>query len=216
MRSLGLGSPPDHPDLYWFLTLVYGCTIFGYLWARNRDFDLQRVKWVIFLFDVGIVSALIVARGDQPSEFLTAYFGLVLMAAIADGLGNAVTNALLVSVAYAGLTRWGQAPETLLTFPVISQFVFFFIIAVFMGHLATEARAKEEDGQRAKDKLQKTSKQLQKSTAKLKATRDALQANDRLATLGMMSAGVHPRQPRSGRGDPRGPRARRDRSRGAW
>ena len=190
LAMLGVGSPPENPHLYWFLTLIYGVTIFGYLWAKNRDYNVQRVKWVVFLFDVGIVSALILARGDQPSEFLTAYFGLVLMAAIADGLGNAFTNSILVSTAYAVITRWGQPPDTLLTFPVVSQFVFFFIIAVFMGHLATEARAQEADGREAKAKLQRTSNQLRRSTEQLKATRDALRANDRLATLGMMSAGI--------------------------
>lgn len=187
---LGVGVKPTHSFLYWFLTIVYGGTIFGYLWARNCDYELERVRWVIFLFDVGLVSALIVLRGSNSTEFLTAYFALILMAAIAEGLGNAVVNAALVSIAYAVLTRWGTPLEEILSFPVISQFVFFFIIAVFMGHLAQEARAHAADRDRVRAALQVTSGELRQSTEKLKEARDALRANDRLTTLGMLSAGI--------------------------
>ena len=92
------------------------------------------------MFDVALVSTLIVLRGADASEFLMAYFALVLMAATAEGLGNAVTNAVLVSIAYAVLTRWGLPVEGFLEFRAVSHFAFFFIIAVFMGHLAQEAR----------------------------------------------------------------------------
>jgi signal transduction histidine kinase len=71
----------------------------------------------------------------------------------------------------------------MLSFATISQFVFFFIAAVFMGHLAQEAREKS----RAKDAVEVA---LQESTDELKAAREVLRANDRLATLGMLSAGI--------------------------
>jgi len=190
LAMLGLAAPPAHPFLYWLLTSVYGATILGYLYARNRAYDLTRIKPLVFLFDVALVSTLIVLRGADASEFLMAYFALVLMAATAEGLGNAVTNAILVSIAYAVLTRWGLPLDAFLEFRAISHFAFFFIIAVFMGHLAQEARAESLERERAKAALRVTSSELRQSTAQLKAAREALRANDRLATLGMLSAGI--------------------------
>ena len=190
LAMLGVGTPPKHQFHFWALVVVYGVTIFGYLWAKNRHYELRRIKWLVFLFDIGLVSALIVLRGESASEFLLAYFGLVLMAAMAEGLGNAVTNALFVSAAYALLTRWGAPAAEFLTFSTISQFAFFFIVAVFMGHLAQEARLQRDDQERTREELRSTSSELRTSTEALKAARDALRANDRLATLGMLSAGI--------------------------
>lgn len=190
LTMLGLAARPAHPHLYWLLTILYGLSIVGYLWVRGEDPGPTRLRGFGFLFDVGMVSALILLRGSDPSEFLTAYFALVLMAAIAQGLGNAFTNAALVSIAYAVLSYWGQPVEALLGFGVITHFAFFFVIAVFMGHLAQEAREEARERDRAKAALKVTSSELKQSTAKLKAARESLRANDRLATLGMLSAGI--------------------------
>jgi signal transduction histidine kinase len=178
------------PGLYWFLTVVYGVTILGYLWAQNQDYQLRRVKLLVFLFDVGMVSALIFLRGGDVSGFVTAYFGLVLMAAVMEGLGSALVNAVLVSVLYAALTNRGGEALDVFDFSVISQFVFFFIIAVFMGHVAQEARSEAVVRKSAESAYETAASELQRSTQDLKEARDALRASDRLATLGMLSAGI--------------------------
>ena len=190
LALLGVSVRPAHPFLFWFCTCLYGCTIFGYLWARNRDYDLRRVKWAVFLFDVGMVSWIIILRGVNPTAFLTAYFGLVLMAAIVEGLGNAITNAVLVSCVYAMLTLWGHPVEELASAPVLSQFAFFFVVSIFMGHLAAESRTRAADRDRAQAALAAQSGVLRESTEKLREARETLRARDRLATLGMLSAGI--------------------------
>ena len=197
LAMLGIGSPPDERFLYWFVTIVYGITIFGYLRARNREYEVKRIKWLIFLFDVVIVSCLIVLRGQHVQGFITAYFTLVLMAAIVEGLGNAVLNALVVSAVYTMLTQWGADWRSLLTFSTMGQFVFFFVIAIFMGHVAGEARheaaarvREEEERKRIQEALGEKASQLRESTAQLREARESLRANDHLFTLGMLSAGI--------------------------
>ena len=192
---LGLGRPPADPFLFWFVAIVYGATTLGYLWARNRDYSLRRVKWVMFLFDVLLVSLLIVFRGEQVPSFVSAYLGIVLVAATVDGLGNAIVNAVLVAVVHTVLTRWG-APLTL-TFETTSQLVFFLVISMFLGHVAESARKDAAERRRAEDArretqraLQDTSTELQASSAQLQQARDTLQAQERLAALGMLSAGI--------------------------
>ena len=194
---IGMASKPSDPFLFWFVVSIYGLTNIGYLWAHNCDYDLTRIKWMIFLFDVVVVSLLIVLRGSDVPHFLTAYFTLVLMAAVIDGLGNAFLNALLVSVLYAALSNWDLSMEQVLRFESLGQFVFFFVVALFMGHVAEGARKEkrkyteaELQRQRTQEMLRHASSELRQSTADLKAARDSLRANDHLFTLGMLSAGI--------------------------
>ena len=88
LAMLGIGEAPTHRFLFWFTTAVYGVTNLGYLFSRAAHFVSPRVQLVVFLFDVVIVSFLIVMRGSQVPQFIMAYFTLVLMAAVVQGLGR--------------------------------------------------------------------------------------------------------------------------------
>src|SRR5205085_2029697 len=125
-----------------------GLTNLGYMLSGAARFASPRIQRVVFLFDVVVVSTLIVLRGTQVPEFIVAYFTLVLMAAVVQGLGSAALNAVLVCVVYAAITLWGNDARTLLSFPVLAQFAFFFVVALFMSQLAESAR--EEQRHRAR------------------------------------------------------------------
>jgi signal transduction histidine kinase len=190
LSMLGLAQHVASPLLYWALVTAYAATILVYLRTPQREYERRNVKFAVFLLDVLLVSSLIIVRGHDVSGFLIAYFGLVLMAAIIEGLGNAIFNAVLVSVLYAALTRWGSPIDQLLDAQVLTQFGFFLVIAVFMGHVATGAREEAADRERAQRQLAAQSSVLAESTQALKVAREALRASDRLATLGMLSAGL--------------------------
>jgi signal transduction histidine kinase len=178
--------------------IVYGATNLGYLFfGRSTDFASPRTQLWVFLFDIVAVSLLIVLRGSQVPQFIMAYFTLVLMAAVVQGLGSALVNAVFVSVVYAVVTAWGKPPDELLTFPVLSQFAFFVVVAVFMGQVAQTAR---EDARRRTEAEVLTTRleaavaertsDLTRSLEELNSARDRLHASDRLATVGMLSAGI--------------------------
>jgi signal transduction histidine kinase len=197
LAMLGIGEPPRHSFLFWFTTCVYGVTNLGYLFSRAAHFASPRTQLSIFLFDIVVVSFLIVMRGSQVPQFIMAYFTLVLMAAVVQGLGSAIVNALFVCTVYAAITLWGREPVDLLTFPALSQFAFFLVVAVFMGHVAESAREQARERLRAEitntrleAAVQERTRDLRTSLEELRAARDRLQASDRLATLGMLSAGV--------------------------
>ncbi len=186
------GPPPSHPQhfLYWFLTITYGITIFGYLWARNRDYDLRRVQWVVFLFDIAMVGALTWIRGDGGATFIAAYFTLVLMAAVVERLGPPLFMALVVSVAYAFLAARHDGWAGMLDVEPLSQIVFFWIVAFFIAHMGRFARRAASGQQAVEAELAVTSTELEQSTEELRQAREVLRANDRLSTLGMLSAGI--------------------------
>ncbi len=197
LALLGLGEPPTHRFLFWFTVIVYGTTNLGYLVSRRHLFATARTQLWIFLFDVCVVSLLVVARGTQVPEFIMAYFTLVLMAAVAQGLGTAVFNSIFVCALYAAVTLWGRPVSVMLTFPILSQFAFFVVIAVFMGHVASLSRERGEERKRAEAisvrleaAVAEKTRDLRASLAELETTRSRLEANERLAALGTLSAGI--------------------------
>gem|GEM_PF-2396851 len=197
LALLGLGEPPTHRFLFWFTVIVYGVTNLGYLASRKHLFATARTQLWIFLFDACVVSLLVVARGTQVPEFIVAYFTLVLMAAVAQGLGTAVFNSIFVCALYAAVTLWGRPLDAMLTFPILSQFAFFVVIAVFMGHVAALSRDRGEERKRAEAIAARLevavagkTQDLRASLAELETTRSRLEANERLAALGTLSAGI--------------------------
>ncbi len=197
LAMLGIGDPPRLSFLFWFTTIVYGFTNLGYLATRATHFTSPRIQTWVFLFDVLVVSFLIVVRGSQVPQFIMAYFTLVLMAALAQGLGSALWNAVFVCTVYGCVTLWGRDPATFLEFPVLAPFAFFVIVSVFMSHVAETTRRQIQERLRAEGvavqleaAVAERTRDLAQSVEDLRAARSRLQASDRLATLGMLAAGV--------------------------
>jgi len=185
LTVLGWSQPPAHAGLFWVVTVIYGLTIFGYLAAHNADYALRRVRYAMFLFDVAVVSTLLVLRGRDVTSLVMAYFTLVLMAGLLAGIGNALLSGLAVSAVYTVVTSWGADPSSLLAFDHLAPPVFFFVIAVFMGHVADDTRSRAPGPAPAGDLPP-----LRESMARLRAARAGAQARERLHTLGLFSAGI--------------------------
>ena len=139
LAVLGWTGAPVAPWLYWSVTVVYGLTVLGYLVAHNGDFGVRRVQVSIFLFDTAIVSALIVMRGQDVQPLVMSYFTVVFLAALLVGIGKPFWNGLLGTLVYTVVMGWGRPPHELLDLGLLGPAFFFFVIAVFMGHVATDA-----------------------------------------------------------------------------
>lgn len=186
LAMLGWTDPPTAPWVYWSVTIVYGLTVAGYLASRNRDLSVGRVRAAIFLFDVAIVSALIITRGRDVQPLLMSYFTVVLLAALLAGIGRPLWNGLIGTFVYAVVMGWGRPPHELIDFALVGPAFFFFVIAVFMGHIASEARQAAEERRVMGD----VSAALGRSTARLRAARDGHEAEERLRTIEVLCAGI--------------------------
>ncbi|MDJ0521933.1 MAG: ATP-binding protein [Planctomycetota bacterium] len=194
---LGLSSPLQEPEAFWLLSCLYAATVLApILMPRNR-MSAARFGWLVFLWDVLAISAIIILRGQDMQSLLVATFTLMLLAAVIEGLGNVFINVLLVSVAFLALTRWGKPASELFDFSSLSQLALFFVTAVLMGYAAEQARHQasarrnaERKRRRAQQQLVKTSHHLHHSEEQLEEAQQSLRANERLYTLGLLSAGV--------------------------
>jgi signal transduction histidine kinase len=194
---LGISSAPSHPVLFWLGTAAYGVVALGHVVFAARLARARVVSWLFFLLDLAALSALILLRGTEVRELLVASFTLMLLAAIVDGLGHALLNILLVTGAYVMLTRWGSSTTTLLSSGSLAHIALFAVVGGLMGHTAEEARrltserrTAERRRVRAQSSLRRTNRHLRVSEQQLEAAQESLRANERLVTLGMLSAGV--------------------------
>jgi signal transduction histidine kinase len=177
LAVLGASGSPVHPFAFWAVTVIYGLTVLGTLLARNAEHAVPRVRTLLFLFDAAMIACLIVVRGQQVQGLVMAYGVLLLMAAILVQGGSWLLNALFASAFYTVVTSWGLGPASLLAFDHLGPVFFFAVISVFLAHAAATARSAPATS-------------LGESTARLRESRETLRANERLSTLGMLSAGI--------------------------
>ena len=104
LAMLGLGRPPTFATAFWVTSIAYGLTNLGYMVSGVAAFLSARVQTLVFVLDVLVVSALIVMRGANVPELILAYFTLVLMAAVVQGVGTALLNALVVCTVFAAVS----------------------------------------------------------------------------------------------------------------
>lgn len=194
---LGLSSPLRDPTSFWLLSCLYGATVLAPILLPRKRMSDARFGWLVFLWDVLAISAIIILRGQDMQSLLVATFTLMLLAAVIEGLGNVFINVLLVSMAFLALTRWGQPASEVFDFSSMSQLALFFVTAVLMGYAAEQARNQasarrnaERHRRRAQHALVSTSNDLQHSEEQLVEAHQSLRANERLYTLGLLSAGV--------------------------
>jgi len=186
LAVLGWSAPPAQPLLYWLVTVVYGVTVIGYMMSRNGDFGLRRVRFAIFLFDAAVVSGLIVLRGRDVQDLVMAYFMLVFLTALLAGVGRPLLNALIIAFIYVVVSARLLPSEELLSMGHVGQLFFFFVTAVFMGHVAREDRPRLA----VHSPALLPASGLNESTARLRCARERLNAKERLRTLGMLCAGI--------------------------
>ena len=194
---LGLSSPLANPTAFWLLACLYATTVLAPILLPRERLTTLRCGGLVFLWDVLAISAIIIFRGQDMQGLLVAIFTLMLLAAVIEGLGNVFVNVVLVSVAFIALTRWGKSPSELFDVGVLAQLALFFVTAVLMGYAAEQARNQasarrnaERHRRRAQFALVDTSNELRLSEEQLDAAQKSLRANERLYTLGMLSAGV--------------------------
>ncbi len=195
MALLGMSARIEEPIAYWGITCAYGCYMLVPLLLGWRRILIPVA--VSMLVDVAAVGTLIVLRGQQAQGLLVAVFTLMLLASVLEGIGTIFVNAIIVSIAFVALTRWGGSTPALSSLAMTSQVALFFVIAMLFGHAASHARAKtdscrssERRRARAQVALHGVSSNLEQSEARLRQAKESLRANERLCTLGMLAAGL--------------------------
>jgi len=106
---------------------------------------LRRVPFaMLFVFDVGVVTTLMLAVGERGSHFYIAFFLIILLAALTRSARFAGAIAIVSAVVYAILVGV-ERPSDLLDIGFTTRVALFFVTALFAGYLAEEAQAERRE-----------------------------------------------------------------------
>jgi hypothetical protein len=139
LAMLGLGERPAYPNPFWFTLIVYGVTNLGYMASRLGVFLSARVQRAVFVFDVLVVSVLIVLR-VQHARIHHGVLHAVLL-----GIDRACWPAERRRRVRLHRGVAVGADQTLLTFQILSQFAFFFVVSLFASSPERRDPARTEE-----------------------------------------------------------------------
>ncbi len=122
---------------------IYAAASLVLLFERPAAFLRRAPAMVLFAFDIGAVTALMLLSGEARSQFYVVFFLVILLAGLTRSARAALPVAAIAALAYgvaAGIARPGELLEIGFT----TRIAFFFAAAIFAGCLAEESRAERE------------------------------------------------------------------------
>lgn len=94
-----------------------------------------------YLWDVGVVSALMYSSEGFDNELYLMYFLIMFMSGLMSQVRHSFLVGTVSSLVYAGLWSQGKAAEGLPLTNLLLRFVFFYVVAFFTAVMAERARA---------------------------------------------------------------------------
>lgn len=125
--------------------------------APRNSFTHPAAYPAIAVADIFLITSALVISGQTATDFYMMYFIIVIISALSQELVQIVVSTALVIILYGLILLWTATETGLSDSSILLRLPFFFIIALFYGHLVrwlhTERLEKEEsvaDYQRAK------------------------------------------------------------------
>ena len=163
-------SRPAHfetPWQFWFTLVLFALTNVVLFFEELKVLRLPRSHFLIFAFDVAMISVLMIFLGERSGEFYIVFFMTIFVAAASKSMRYAFVVSLMMSALYWFLASRGAADILPFSSAFLVRVVFFFIVSMFVGYLSEEAEARR-----------KTAEQLAKRARKAEeATRVVKTAN---------------------------------------
>lgn len=142
-----LSRPADtHPSCLPVLGL-YLATNLVLLFEKPAAFLRRTPAMLLFLFDLGALTTLMLLGGEIRSQFYVAFFLVILLAGLTKSIRAAWGAAGIAAFVY-GMATGVARPEELLEIGFTTRLALFFATAVFAGYLAEESRAEREKSRR--------------------------------------------------------------------
>lgn len=110
-----------------------------------RVFTTRYFDHSLVVADILLVSGSILYLGNVSSDFYLIYFLIVMIAAVTNNLHTLVLGSLLAATVFLGLTFLQGGWGALLTTSTLIKVPFFFVVALFYGHLVQLVRAERTE-----------------------------------------------------------------------
>jgi signal transduction histidine kinase len=138
----------------------------------ESQFQRSSLSSSVGIADIFVITAALVISGQTASDFYMTYFLVIIISALSRNLVRIVISATLVILIYGLLLLLNSesgVPES----PILLRLPFFFVIALFYGHLVLWVRKAEKQKEQSLDLVAEIRKESQ----------EQMEANTRLNRL---------------------------------
>src|SRR5262245_34038161 len=156
--------------------LLVGALILSNLilyFVPEGQFQQSSLSSIVGIADIFVITAALVISGQTASDFYMTYFLVIIISALSRHLVRIVISATLVILVYGLLLTLNSYESGVPESPILLRLSFFFVIALFYGHLVLWGRKAEKKKEQSLDLVEEIRKESQ----------EQIEANTRLNRL---------------------------------
>lgn len=165
------------------ISLILSNVVLSFL--PKRLFETKYFDSLLVVFDIAVISGSVWFSGQVTSEFYLLYFLIIMIAAVSHSLKAILFSAALVTLVYLLLAVLMEGQRALLQTDVLIRVPFFFVVAIFYGHLSQLVRAEHVERVAVEKKFTKA-RRLRELGEQLSALLDRQQILDLLVRQQIM------------------------------
>ena len=172
-------SRPAHfktPWQFWFTLVLFVLSNVVLIFEELKVFRMPRAHFLIFAFDMAMISVLMVFLGERSREFYVVFFMTIFVAAASKSMRYSFAVCLMMSGLYWLLASRGIAAIAPMSGAFFTRIIFFFVVSMFVGYLSEEAEARK--------------KRVEQFARKARKAEDVAEKHAGMAMVGMLAAGV--------------------------
>jgi signal transduction histidine kinase len=172
------GQPHDvHvPWQFYLVMAVFLLSNVVFFFEKAEIFDTLRAQRFIFLFDIGMLTVMMIFLGLTGKEFYLVFLLTIFISAISKKASHAFAISAVMAGLYVVFSIHGMTQVELTSASFLVRVILFFVVSSFVGHMSEVGEA----SQRAVSHL---------TEWKEEAERMAIE-QDKMAAVGLLAAGV--------------------------
>ena len=147
--------------------LLVGALILSNLilyFVPESQFQRSSLSSSVGIADVFVITAALVISGQTASDFYMTYFLVIIISALSRNLVRIVISATLVILIYGFLLLLNTYETGVPDSPILLRLPFFFVIALFYGHLVLWVRKAEKQKEQSLSLVEEFRRESQEQT----------------------------------------------------
>ena len=168
------------PWQFYFVMAVFLLSNAVFFFEATETFNTQRAQRCIFVFDIGMLTVLMIFLGFTNKEFYLVFLLTIFISAISRKTSHAFAISAVMAGLYLVFSLHGKTGVDLTSAQFVVRVILFFVVSSFVGHISEVA----EEGRRNASRLVASHEEWKERVVRLAIEQD------KMAAVGLLAAGV--------------------------
>jgi signal transduction histidine kinase len=164
------------PWQFYFVMAVFLLSNVVFFLEQAQTFDTQRAQKYVFVFDVGMLTVLMLFLGLTNKEFYLVFLLTIFISAISKKTSHAFAISAVMAGLYVVFALHGKSDVDLASTPFLVRVILFFVVSSFVGHISEVAESSRRDVSRLTEWKERAEKLAVEQ--------------EKMAAVGLLAAGV--------------------------